>query len=395
MMARIPAIDAPVPWADGLVLRPEHFRDTDRRTETLTHLMGLGHDPWAFGFTRVEVDEVALASGELRLACEGVFPGGRPFRAEHLAAPLGDETGFEIRMRQEGEIELAPGGTACSRRSLPVFRTRVRAGTREPDPDWSPPALLVGPEHPLAADAARVLGSLAGLASGFAATLRIPGSEHRPGAGAIERALAALTEHIGMMDWMLSWPVVSPAALAGGALRLALAVRAAARIGHRFEPAWDPADQRGSLAAILAEAAVAAAAIGLPFRTRLFRASDAGTGIRIVEGVGSGPIVVAVETARVADLAPARRWLECAALGAPERIEQALTRRVAGAERRAVDCDPELGIASGPLVHLYRVGADPLWRGLATDLALGSRAEMPCDATFSAFVPEHGRGDER
>ena len=394
-MTGIPSIGAPVPWADGLVLRPEHFRDTDRRTEHLVHLMGLGHDPWAFGFTRIDVDEVALASGELRLGCEGVLPDGRPFRAERVEAPIGNESGFDVRIREEGDLVLAPGGTACSRRSLPAVRTRVRAGTCEIDPDWSPPALLVGPGHPLAADAARALGSLAGLAAGFAASLRIPGSDRRPGVEAIERTHDALTEHIGMMDWVLSWPVVSPTVLAAQALRLALAVRAAARTGHRFEPAWDPADQRGSLRAILAAAEAAAVSIGLPFRTRLFRASETGSGIRTVDGVGSGPMVVAVETARAADLPSARHWLEGAALGAPERIEEALTRRVGGAVRRAVDRDPELGIASGPLVQLYRVEADPAWRGHSVDLAIGSRAEMPCEATCSVFVFRPGRGDER
>lgn len=390
-MTGLPPIGAPVPWADGLVLRPEHFRDTDRRTETLVHLAGLGREPWAFGFTRIVVDEVALASDELRLDCEGVLPGGRPFRAERVAAAIGDETCFEVQVGDEGGAVLAPGGAACSRRSLPAVRTRARAGTRELDPDWSPPALLVGPEHPLAADAARAVGSLAGLAAGFAASLRIPGSDRRPGVGAIARTHEALTEHVGMMDWVLSWPVVSPTTLAALAVRLTLSVRAAARVGHRFEPAWDPADQRGSLRTILAEAESAAASIGLPFRTRLFRAGEAEEdGVRSVEGVGRGPVVVAVETARGSDLPAARSWLEGAALGAPDRIEEALMRRVGGAVRRPLDRDPELGIASGPLVQLYLVEADPAWRGPSPDLAIGSRAGLPCEATFSVFVPEHG-----
>ena len=394
-MTGLPPIGAPVPWADGLVLRPEHFRDTDRRTETLVHLAGLGRDAWPFGFTRIVVDEVALASDELRLDCEGVLPGGRPFHAERVAAPIGDETWFEVRIGDEGGAVLAPGGAACSRRSLPAARTRVRAGARELDPEWSPPALLVGPEHPLTKDAARAAGNLAGLAAGFAASLRIPGSDRRPGAGAIARTHEALTEHVGMMDWVLSWPVVSPTTLAAHAVRLSHAVRAAARVGHRFEPAWDPADQRGSLRAILAEAESAAASIGLPFRTRLFRGGEAQGGLRSVEGVGSGPVVVAVEAARGSDLPDARSWLEGAALGAPDRIEEALTRRVGGAVRRPLDRDPELGVASGPLVQLYRVEADPAWRGHSPDLAIGSRTGLPCDATFSVFVPELGRGDER
>ena len=387
-MTGIPPIGAPVPWADGLVLRPEHFRDTDRRTETLVHLMGLGRDPWAFGFTRIDLDGVALASGELRVACEGVFPGGQPFRTERVSADIGDESGFEIRMRGEGDLVLAPGGGACSRDSLPAVRTRVRAGVVEPDPDWSPPAVLVDPGHPLVADAAQAIGRLAGLAAGLAASLRIPGSDRRPGARAIGRTHEVLTEHVGMLDWMLSWPAVAPTALACEALRLALAVRAAARAGPRFEPGWNPADQRGSLRAILDAAEAAAASVGLPFRTRLFRSGGDGSAPRIVDAVGSGPVVVAVETARAADLPPVRHWLEGAALAAPERVEEALTRRVGGAMRRALDRDSGLGIASGPLVQLYRVEADPVWRGHAMDLAIDSRAPMPCEATLSAFVPE-------
>ena len=394
-MTSIPALVAPVPWADGLVLRPEHFHDTDRRNETLVHLAGLGHDPWAFGFTRIEVDEVALASGELRLECEGVLPGGRPFRAERVAASIGNETAFEIRMQDDGVVVLAPGGDACSRRSLPAARIGVRAGTVELDRDWSPPALLVGPGHPLAADAARCLGGLAGRAAGLAASLRIPGSDRRPGAAAIERTHEALAEHIGMLSWMLSWPAVAPTALAAETLRLALAVRAAARVTQPFEPAWDPADQRGSLRAVLAAAEAAVASIGIPFRTRIFRAGPEGSGIRTVDGVESGPVVVAVEVDHAVDLPAARHWFEGAAVTAPDRVEEALTRRVGGAVRRALDRDSGLGIASGPRVRLYRVEADPVWRGNARALAVGSRAEMPCDATLSAFVPEPEEGDSR
>ena len=312
-----------------------------------------------------------------------------------MTAPIGGDAGFEIRVDDGGDVVLVPGGATCSLRSLPAARIRVRAGSCELDPDWSPPALLVGPRHPLVTDTARALGSLAGLAAGFVASLRVPGSNRRPGAGAIERTHEALAEHVSMMDWMLSWPSVSPGALATEALRLVLAVRASARIGHRFEPRWDPADQRGSLRAILAAAEAAAGAVALPFRARLFRSDGEGSGMRTVEGVGSGPVVVAVETARAADLPAARHWLEGAALGAPERIEEALMRRVAGAVRRALDRDPDLGIASGPLVQLYRVEADPVWRGHSADLAIGSRTGTPDEATLSVFVSEPGGGDER
>ena len=288
-MTAIPAIGAPVPWADGLVLRPEHFHDTDRRTETLVHLAGLGHDPWGFGFTRIEVDEVALASGELRVDCEGVLPGGTavPGRAgRRFHRPRG-------RVRDPGPGRRRARPRAGRHRLLaavaPGGPDRVRAGTPELDRDWSPPALLVGPEHPLAADAARALGGLAGLGAGLAASLRIAGSDRRPGAAAIERTHEVLAEHIGLLDWMLSWPAVAPTALAAEALRLALAVRAAARVMQRFEPAWDPADQRGSLRALLAAAEAAAASIGLPFRTRLFRAGHDGTAARIVDGVSGDP----------------------------------------------------------------------------------------------------------
>lgn len=115
-MIGIPSIGTPGPWADGLVLRPEHFEDTDRRTEALAHLAGLGHDPWAFGFTRIEVDGIALASGELRLECEGVLPGGRPFRSGKVAATIGDETRFEIRMQGAGELVLEPAQRGGSER---------------------------------------------------------------------------------------------------------------------------------------------------------------------------------------------------------------------------------------------------------------------------------------
>ena len=95
-----------------------------------------------------------------------------------------------------------------------------------------------------------------------------------------------------------------------------------------------------------------------------------------------------VEAARASDLMVARRWLEGAALAAPDKIDEALNRRVAGCAREPVPRDPQIGVSSGPLLALYRVSDDTAWRSGSPTLALAAKTPPPGDVSFLIFVPE-------
>ena len=387
----VPAIPAAVPWRNGMVLEPDHFQETDRRAAALSHLAGLAAEPWPWGFASVVVDEVALASAQLNVDCDGILPSGEPFRAQRLSRALpageeGDRADFHVQRGQDGEVVLSSGTEAPAREVLPVARLVFHGGVWSHLADWSPPAYLLGPEHPMRADMAQQLGALAALCAGFMATLRLPGAEERPAARVIGQVAAALAQGVGVMEALLAAPAVSPGRLGIEALRLALGVRAAAGVFEQIEATWDPIDQRGSMRRLLYAAETTASGIGLPFRASPFRRNE--DGMLVVEGMPLDSLLLAIEAGRPADLIAARSWLEGAALAAPDRIQEAFGRRVAGCRRQPVDRDPRIGVASGPLLALYQVANDASWRGSSADLALAATTPPPPNTTFSVFLPD-------
>ncbi len=382
-----------VEWRNGMVLEPVSFQRTDRRTALLSHLAGLIADPWPWGFLSLRVDETALASRELRIDCDGVFPDGEPFKRTRVTRmlPEAEEGGHAsfvlVRNPDTGELSLQDSEGTVGEDTLPAARLGCQGGVWGNVPDWSPPAMLIGPDHPMRTDLNRQLGALAALGAGFMATLRLPGAEARPVARVLGQVAAALVQGVGVIDTLLNAPAVTPGRVGVEALRLALGVRSAAGIFERLEDGWDPADQRGSMRRLLAAAESAASGIGLPFRATVFRQTGK-TGVLEVEGMPAGGLLVAIEASRPADLIAARAWFEGAALAAPDRIAEAMTRRVSGCTRRSVERDPSIGIASGPLLGLYQVEDDQAWRGGQGTLALAAETPPPQNTSFSVLVAE-------
>ena len=389
----IPDIPDEVVWHDGLILEPAQFQRTDRRTVALANLAGLVADPWPWGFLSCSVDETALASFGLRLACTGVFPGGEPFRRTGLTVNLdrgasdGDRRDFHILRSSDAEgLVLTQGSAVPSAETLPAVRLESRNGVWSCLSDWSPPALLIGSDHPLRRDLNQDLGALAALGAGYAATLRMPGVAERPATRTLERVASALVRGIGVIDALLAVPAVPAGRLGLEALRLALDVRTAAGNYDRLEAIWDPADQRGSMKQLLQAAQNATSGIGLPFRADLFRKTeDSQVLVATVNESVSGALLLAIEASRPTDLIAARTWLSGAALASRQRIQEALTRRVTGCARQPVDRDARFGVSSGPLLALYRVEDDRFWRGDG-ELALASKIAPPDGTSFSLLV---------
>lgn len=389
----IPDVPGNVPWRNGMVLEPDHFLRTDARAAGLAHLAGLVADPWPWGFLSATVDEVSLAARELRIDCDGVFPDGSPFERIRLTAPLevgedGDRAYYEVvRNRQGGPPSLQPGGEAPSEGSLPVARLAWRGGAWSMEPGWSPPALLIGPDHPMRVDINHALGGLAAIGMGFIATLRLPGAENRPVARILGQVAVTISQGVGVMEALLGAPVVAPGRLGVEALRLALGVRTAAGVFESLDGAWQQDDQRGSMRLLLDAATTAASGVGLPFRTNVFSPAPDAPGVLRVDVV-PGRLVLAIEASRPADLMSARHWFDGAALTAPDRIQEALTRRVAGCRRRSIQRDPTMGVSSGPLLALYEVEDDLAWRAGKLELALAAEAPPPGNTSFSILIPE-------
>lgn len=388
-----PAIPDSVIWRNGLVLEPMHFERTDHRNAMLAHVAGLIGDPWPWGFLSFRMDETALASMQLRIDCEGVFPDGKPFRRRGLTHALGkgsegDRANYYIVRDPEGnQITIQAGDDAPAAGVLPVARLIYHSDVWSGLPDWSPPAMLIDAEHPMRGDLNQQLGALAALGAGFMATLRLPGAEERPVARVLGQVAAALVQGVGVVEALLVAPFVSPGRLGIEALRLALSVRSAAGTFETLGETWDPADQRGSMRRLLYAAESAASGIGLPFRANLFRSMD-DSDVMVVTGMPTDTLLLAIEASRPPDLLAARSWFEGAALAAPGRIQEALTRRVGGCRRHPVERDSRIGVSSGPLLALYHVDADMSWRSGESQLALAAKTPPPPNTSFSVLLPE-------
>lgn len=384
-----------------MVLEPGHFERSDTRAGELARLAALAGDPWPWGFTRCEIDETALVSGNLRVQCEGILPDGTVFERETLTRVLPEPAaGASLSLSVERIDE--PGATnfvlsadesALADRALPVARLVARSGVWGQEPEWSPPALLIGEDHPLRNDVAARLGALAALGAGFLTTLRMPGAEERAAARRLGQVALELVQGVGIMESLLRAPIVAPGRLGLEATRLALGVRGAAGVFEPLANEWNPGDQRGSLRRILHAAESTASALGLPFRAIVLKRDEA-TSMFVAGGLPAGPLLLGVEASRPADLTMARGWIEGAAIAAPGRIDEALNRRVVGCARQPVQRDPRIGVASGPLLALYEVGDDMSWRGGERTIALGTRSSSPPNVSFLVFVPEDGPGSD-
>src|SRR5262245_37905077 len=76
-----------VVWSQGMFLQPHHFQQEGRYLERQIDARARAAHPYAWGFTRVSLDQAALALGKVALAeASGVLPDGPPFAAPELDA---------------------------------------------------------------------------------------------------------------------------------------------------------------------------------------------------------------------------------------------------------------------------------------------------------------------
>ncbi|MFK7945908.1 MAG: type VI secretion system baseplate subunit TssK [Paracoccaceae bacterium] len=82
-------LERKVMWIEGMFLRPHHFQQQDRRTESLISSRVAALQPFYWGFSRIALDPAQLATGTISLLeCEGAFPDGVPFSVPGDAASV-------------------------------------------------------------------------------------------------------------------------------------------------------------------------------------------------------------------------------------------------------------------------------------------------------------------
>ncbi|MCG8427728.1 MAG: type VI secretion system baseplate subunit TssK [Chromatiales bacterium] len=89
-------------WSEGMFIRPQHFQQSDRYSESLLKSRTSQIMPYNWGISSIAFDEDALRVGKLLLRqCTGVFPDGMPFDMPNLDA-VPDP--IEITSSDEGSI---------------------------------------------------------------------------------------------------------------------------------------------------------------------------------------------------------------------------------------------------------------------------------------------------
>jgi type VI secretion system protein ImpJ len=111
--------DNKVVWSEGLFLQPQHLQQQERYLERLIRGSTAGLAPFAYGFTKLEIDTDLLTLGKLALRnAAGILPDGTPFsipdHADHPAPLDVPETvrnatiSLVLPARQAGAMDTAP-----------------------------------------------------------------------------------------------------------------------------------------------------------------------------------------------------------------------------------------------------------------------------------------------
>jgi type VI secretion system protein ImpJ len=107
MTYSFPSIPERIQWHEGMLLAPQHFQQSQARTDALTCWHMLIAAPLAWGIRHIEIDMGLLAGGLLRIiALDAVLPDGTWVWHD---ASCSDHGVLELDLTQvAGQLEVAP-----------------------------------------------------------------------------------------------------------------------------------------------------------------------------------------------------------------------------------------------------------------------------------------------
>lgn len=118
-----------VQWYDGMLLRPEHFQQADRRQDQLAYYRLAQTDPYFYGVSHLVIDEELLPGGILRITeLEGMIPDGT------VAVSYGDDgDGLELDIKAAEKALGLITGPLLVYLGLPEYRADAAAlGSENP-----------------------------------------------------------------------------------------------------------------------------------------------------------------------------------------------------------------------------------------------------------------------
>lgn len=407
MTYAFPPIPERIQWHEGMLLVPQHFQQTQARTDALAGWHAIAAAPLAWGIRHLEVDTGLLANGLLRvLALDAVLPDGTAVwhdascaehglleldLAEHAAAL--EESPQEIWLTlPRSRVMNRPGAPSrFSSVSLPPMEDEVseaveadlprlrpalglKAGAQPPSL-WQhlrlgcvqkdnkqirlsselPPLMLLPRSHPLWSRSWQLASELRSKAAFVARQMQVPSSRTEDRITTLEQKdrLSSLLQGLAPVEAVLQTQPLHPytlfLALCGLLGPLALLRPGALPM---LPPAYDQARPGAAFGPLLATLEEAVADVSQDHLMHLFEFEGSHFKLDMQLAWGTPRLVLGLRGKPDKDLVA---WMEGAVIGAQSAWSSLRERRVLGAPRQCIEAAPELGLRASNGYVLFAI----------------------------------------
>lgn len=407
MTYAFPPIPERIQWHEGMLLEPQHFQQTQARTDALSSWHAMAAAPLAWGVRYLEVDTGLLANGLLRvLALDAVMSDGTAVwhdascaehglleldLAEHAAAL--EEAPQEIWltlprarvMNRPGapsrfvSVSMPPMEDEVSQAveaDLPRLRPALglKAGAQPPSL-WQhlrlgsvqkenkqirlsselPPLMLLPRSHPLWARSWQLVNELRGKAAFVARQMQVPSSRTEDRITTLEQKdrLGSLLQGLAPLEAVLQTQPLHPytlyLALCGLLGPLALLRPGALSL---LPPAYDQSRPGAAFDPLLKALEEAVADVSQDYLMHLFEFEGSHFKLDLQLAWVTPRLVLGLRGKPDKDLVT---WMEGAVIGAQSAWASLRERRVLGAARQCIEAAPELGLRASNGYVLFAI----------------------------------------
>lgn len=435
MTQAFPPIPERIQWHEGMLLAPQHFQQTQARTDALVAWHALAAAPLAWGVRHMEVDAGLLANGLLRiLELDAVMPDGT---AVWHDANHADHGVLELDLSEQAEaLELAsqeiwltlPRARFMNRSGAPsrfsslsmppvedevseaveadLPRMRPALGLKvgaQPPSLWQhlrlgsvlkdnkqirmsealPPFMLLPRSHPLWIRSWQLANELRGKAAFVARQMQVPSSRTEDRITTLEQKdrLRSLMQGLAPLEAVLQTQPLHPhtlyLALCGLLAPLALLRPGALSL---LPPAYDHAFPDAAFTPLLESLEESVADISQDHLMHLFE-FDAGLFKLDMQADWVSPrLVLGLRGKPDKDL---MAWMEGAVIGTQSTWASLRERRVLGAARQCIEAAPELGLRASSGYVLFAIETSEAMMQDGEQLVVSNNNE-----TYAALRPQ-------
>lgn len=404
-----PSIPERIQWHEGMLLAPQHFQQSQARTDALAAWHMLTAAPLAWGVRHLEIDMGLLASGLLRVtALDAVLPDGTLVWHD---ASRADHGTLELDLAPvAGKLELAPQDIwltlALSRSSresgaptrfasvaygpvedevseaVPAEVPRLRPGLglatgAVPTSLWQhlllgsvqkdnkqirlgdelPPLLRLERDHPLCQRAWKLAAQLRSKAAYIARQTKVPSSRAEDRLASLEHreVLRCLLAGLAPLEAVLQTRPLHPHSLYMALCSL-LGPLALLRAGAMplLPPPYEHARPRAVFEQLMSHLEEAMAEVTQDHVLVLFEFKDGAFTLQLQPEWVTQRLVVGLRGQPEKD---AIAWMQGAVIGSASSWNSLRERRVLGAVREPIDSVPELGVRSSNGYTLFAIEA--------------------------------------